>query len=268
MFSVIYDRPADLLASSMRREKSLHRSDSFQTRQQFARESGSGSSPYSSYAAALTGHQPPQIPIQQGQYYPQQQLQQSYLGYLLINNPSTRILILLLQRHQLQATLLVLNREHRLRLLLVMIVLDFNRILFVREFVPTGASGGGSSSGSSRSPITMKDSTTSPSSSVLLGGGATSSRHSTPPNTTATTTQQVKKTASFENNSSSSRPLTPPSSIFTRSQSASSMRPQPQPQQPQTYPTAYPAYMSTQQPMLPFPPPTLLTISKQSGDHQ
>src|SRR5271156_652164 len=60
----------------MRREKSLHRSDSFQTRLQFLREQAqmAQSGPYSSYAAALSGHsQSP--PSQQGFQMSQQQHQ-------------------------------------------------------------------------------------------------------------------------------------------------------------------------------------------------
>ena len=72
----------------MRREKSLHRSDSFQTRQQFARESAALG--YSSYAAALTGQQPQIAPSQgqQGMYTGYNPIQQGYLGYHTYSAPS------------------------------------------------------------------------------------------------------------------------------------------------------------------------------------
>jgi len=230
------------VASSMRREKSLHRSDSFQTRQQFARESNT-SGPYSSYAAALTGHQP-QIPMQQqGQYFPQQQ---GYMGYYppqytypypppmssTSRDPS---------RPQSQASSPATTRIDSP---------GFQPNPFAREFVPTGVSGGGSSVSRATATTAIKESSTPPSSALL----ASSSRNSTPP-----LTQKVKKIPSFENNTSS-RPLTP-TPVFTRSQSASAMRPQPQQQpllQQQSYP-AYPAYMNPPPSMLPCPPPTLLT---------
>ena len=227
-----------IVASSMRREKSLHRSDSFQTRQQFARE-GNTSSPYSSYAAALAGHQQ-QIPIQPpyqgyppqqgyvGYYQPPQQPQTAYpypppmssRGDPTSRDPS---------RPESRSSPTTTRNDGP----------GFQPNPFAREFVPTGGSG----SGTGVPPRQPKTSSTPPTTT-------TTSRNSTPP----TSTQQVKKTASFENNQS--RPLTP-TPVYTRSQSASSMRPQ------QQYPS--PAYSYTQPQMLPFPPPMLITRQTEWG---
>ena len=222
-----------IVASSMRREKSLHRSDSFQTRQQFARES----SPYSSYAAALAGHQQ-QIPIQPPyQGYPPQQ---GYVGYYQPpqypptypipppmsprGDPTSRDP----SRPESQSSPATARNE----------ALGFQPNPFAREFVPTGGSG----SGSGVPPRQPKISSTPPT--------TTTSRNPTPP----TSAQQVKKTASFENNPS--RPLTP-TPVYTRSQSASSMRPQ------QQYPS--PAYSYTPPQLLPFPPPMLIVRQSEWG---
>src|SRR5579859_1642459 len=206
----------------MRQEKSLHRSDSFQTRQQFAREASS----YSSYAAALTGQQPPPpqqqhpVPPPTGIYtYPQQgyagyqplvpqQLPQPYPYPAMSQAPrdqNSREASRPESRTSSPAT----NRNDSL---------GFQPNPFAREFVPTGASGGGS--GNSRPPAHPKNSLTPP----------ITSRNSTPPNTT----QQIKKTSSFENG----RPITP-TPMYARSQSASSMRPQP-PQPPPQHPYSTP----------------------------
>lgn len=234
----------------MRQEKFLHRSDSFQTRQQFARDPTS----YSSYAAALTGPQsPPQQPqhpispptgvytysSQPGyagyQSYPTQQFPQQY-PYTPMSQTTRDQQSKDSSRPDSRTSSPATNRNDSP---------GFQPNPFAREFVPTGASGGGS--GNSRPPIRPRHSLTPP----------IASRKSTPPNTT----QQVKKTASFENGP----PITP-TPVYARSQSASSMRPQPPqplPQHPYSTPPVYPAYGQPpppqQQQMLPLPPPILLT---------
>lgn len=261
----------------MRREKSLHRSDSFQTRQQFARESASLG--YTSYAAALTGQQvPAQIPSaiqhQQGAPYTgYNPMQQGYMGYPTYSVPpypppqqvmypypptmstpvSSRDTPSSRPESGTSSPTTTRNDSP-----------GFQPNPFAREFVPTGSSGTASVA---RPPapapapappppaVRPKESSTppvitlitAPTSATTTIAPTVTSRHSTPP--AVTPPQQVKKTASFEN--TAIRPITP-TPIYTRSQSASSMRP---PQQ--SYPPAYPPpYMI---PPLPVPPPMLST---------
>jgi hypothetical protein len=243
----------------MRREKSLHRSDSFQTRQQFAREAA----PYSSYAAALTGQQQQQQQQQQVQTpppsgpftgYPLQQGHATYQNYPSQYSPTGYPYPPMSQtssrdppsshpsRPESRTSSPITNRNDSP---------GFQPNPFAREFVPTGGSGGGS--GVSRPPNHPKTSLTPP----ILGQtppSAPISRNSAPP-----ITQQVKKTASFENGT---RPLTP-TQMYVRSQSASSMRPPAPapPQYPQLYPQGYPPQQyGTPLQMLPLLPPTLLTV--------
>ena len=241
----------------MRREKSLHRSDSFQTRQQFARETAV-SLGYTSYAAALTGQPQAQIPIQQGAHTGYNPVQQGYLGYHMYSAPayppspvvypfqpmstaSSRDAPSSHPESGTSSPATVRNDSP-----------GFQPNPFAREFVPTGASSGGSGI-RPPPPVRPKDSTTPPVVTPTTPAtiATTSSRHSTPP--AVAPTQQVKKTASFENNSAA-RPITPSTQPIYRSQSASSMRPQPQQQYP-----AYPLQPPYMIPQLPVPPPMLST---------
>jgi len=221
------------LASSAKPDKSLQRSDSFRTRQQYAREATNS---YSSYAAVLTGQPGRSIPIHppytgypppQGYVYPlPYQSTYPYAMPSLPREPLSREATHPDFRGPPNATSRMDN-------------LGFQPNPFAREFIPTGASGGGS--GMSRPSIrTVKPPVTPPTISQPY------SASSTPPNVQ----QQVKKTASFENNSP--RPPTP----ILRSQSASSMRPTSQYSTPPSYP-------STTPPSLPIPPPKLYSPLQQ-----
>src|SRR5271155_1728300 len=186
----------------MRREKSLHRSDSFQTRQQFARESASVG--YSSYAAALTGQQPPQIlsQVQQGPYNTgYNPMQQGYMGYHTYSAPPYPPPQVMYQypptmsttssrdapssRPQSGTSSPTTTRNDSP---------GFQPNPFAREFVPIGASGSGSGIRPPPPPppaVRPKESVTTP--PVVTPTTATAtSRHSTPPTVTPTT-QQVKK---------------------------------------------------------------------------
>ena len=235
----------------MRREKSSHRSDSFQTRPQFARES-SNTSNISSYAAALAGHQAQQVTIQPSyQGYPQLP-QQSYVGYTYqpqyqpptYSYPLPPPPPVPMSQQSRESTLKDPSHQES-QLSFPAIARNeapgFQPNPFAKEFVPTGGSGSGS--GISQRPVSTQKSSSASTPPTLTP--SVTSRNSTPPT-------QVKKTASFENTSSSSRPLTP-TPVYARSQSASSMRPQEQ----------YPAYITTlpalAPPLLPFPPPFLST---------
>ena len=238
----------------MRREKSLHRSDSFQTRQQFAREA----SPYSSYAAALTGQQQQQmspLPGPYSGYHPPTLPQQGYMAYPPYPPQYTYPYPVPVPQSSRESTSRDQSRPQSGTASPVTARNDspgFHPNPFAREFVPTGASGGGS--GISRSPLRSKNSSTPPiQGPTLPTSTTTTSRNSTPPSG-----QQVKKTASFEN-TSSPRPLTP-TPTYTRSQSASSIR-TPSQQYPlgaAPYPPSQPLPYLNQQ-MLPFTPPILLT---------
>jgi len=270
-------RANEVVASSTRRERSLHRSDSFQTRQQFARESGMS---YSTYGAALTGQQQQQHQAQQTQtqlpppivpttstttaypgyplfptgqpgyipYNPYQQPPQPY-PYSpyppppMIPNPPAGPSSTPRDTPSSRGPSRPDSRtsspaSHRND------PLNFHPNPFAREFVPIGSSGSGvghpprpRNSAPNTPPHPQRNSATPPS------------------------TQQVKTTASFEGNPPSSAPGTSrpisPTPVYARSQSATSMRPtNPGVSTPPV--SGYVGFLPGGQ-ALPFPPPKLST---------
>ena len=240
------------VGQSAKREDSLHRSDSFQTRQQFARESSG--SPYSSYAAALTGQQqasptPPgnYIPAPHAGYQPYPPGYTSspypYAMSQSSRDPASRDT----SRPESRTSSPSMTRNESP---------SFHPNPFAREFVPTGASGSGS--GIPRPQPSRSREQATPPAYVATAPSTSISRNSTPPT--------VKKTSSFENGP---RPLTP-TPVYVRSQSATSMRQSsysaaPPPPQPSTtnytYPLATPYPAQTYPPPPPPPPPPPSTIS-------
>jgi hypothetical protein len=203
---------------------SLPRSDEFQTRQEFARESTAGS-PYPSYVAALTGQTPLQSPTGPGYPYPSSYNYQYPTGYHYAISQSSQGMSRDTSRPESRTSSPSITRNESP---------GFHPNPFAREFVPTVPN-------YQRQPQTRQRESTPP----YVLPSATVSRNSTPPT--------VKKTSSFE---AGSRPITP-TPPYPRSQSATSMRPTPPnyiPAQPPTYYPSYP-YQSAPLPFGAYNPP-------------